>query len=314
MMTVPNVRFTSRRWKNIWIRVVRNKGLYLLVLPLVVYFGVFYYAPLYGLQIAFKNFKPVLGILGSPWVGLKHINKFLNSFSFESLLRNTLTLSVYGLVVNFPLAIMLAIIIHYIPNLKYKKVVQTATYAPYFVSTVVLVGMLFIFFAPESGMVNKVVVWMGGKAKDYVGSADLFPHVYVWSGVWQRVGWNSIIYIAALTSVSPDLHEAATVDGASKLQRIWHVDFPAIIPTAVIMLIMDCGRIMSLGYEKIYLMQTSSNLLTSEVISTYVYKIGLQNAQYSYAAAIGFFNNAINCILLVVVNKIANKLSGSGLW
>ena len=203
-MTAGKISFTSRRFTKLWIRISRNKGLYLLVLPLVIYFAVFYYTPLYGLQIAFKDFKPVLGILGSRWVGLKHINKFLNSFSFESLLRNTLTLSIYGLVVNFPLAIILAIIIHYIPNIKYKKVVQTATYAPYFVSTVVLVGMLFIFFAPESGMVNKLIVSMGGKARDFVGSADLFPHVYVWSGVWQRIGWNSIIYIAALTSVSPD--------------------------------------------------------------------------------------------------------------
>lgn len=299
---------------SLWRRIVRNKGLYLLVLPLVIYFAVFYYAPLYGLQIAFKDFKPVLGITGSPFAGMKHLSKFLNSFSFVSLLRNTLTLSLYGLVVNFPLAILLALIIHYIPNLRFKKIVQTATYAPYFVSTVVLVGMLFIFFAPESGMVNKVIVALGGNASDFVGSASLFPHMYVWSGVWQRIGWNSIIYIAALTAVSPDLHEAATVDGATKLQRILHIDLPAILPTAVIMLILDSGRIMSVGYEKVYLMQTSSNLLTSEIISTYVYKIGLQNAQYSYAAAIGFFNNVVNCVLLLIVNKVANKLSGSGLW
>ena len=299
---------------NLWRQISRNRGLYLLVLPLVIYFGVFYYAPLYGLQIAFKDFKPVLGITGSQWVGLKHLSKFLNSFSFESLLRNTLMLSLYGLVVNFPLAILLALVIHYIPGLRYKKLVQTATYAPYFVSTVVLVGMLFIFFAPESGMVNKLIVALGGTASDFVGSAQLFPHMYVWSGVWQRIGWNSIIYIAALTAVSPDLHEAATVDGASKLQRVWHVDFPAILPTAVIMLILDSGRIMSVGYEKVYLMQTSSNMLTSEIISTYVYKIGLQNAQYSYASAIGFFNNVVNCVLLVIVNRVANRLSGSGLW
>ena len=295
-------------------RIWKNRALYLFILPLMVFLLLFNYMPMYGLQIAFKNYSPAKGIWGSQWVGMKYFDKFLTSYSFWNLLRNTLVLSLYHLITSFPLAIILALIINYIPAYRFKKLVQTATYAPHFVSTVVVVGMLFIFFAPSSGIVNNIIVNLGGTAYDYRGSAASFPHRYVWTGIWQHMGWNSIIYIAALVSVPPELHEAATVDGAGKFKRILHVDIPAILPTAVIMLIMDCGRIMNLGHEKILLMQASSNLSASEVISTYVYKIGLQSAQFSYATAIGLFNNVINCILLVLVNFISNKLSGEGLW
>lgn len=312
-MTTSHTPFKSKKHTymvNIW----KNKALYVFILPLMIYLCVFNYMPMYGLQIAFKNYSPAKGIWGSPWVGMKYFDKFLTSYSFWNLLRNTLILSLYHLITSFPLAILLALIIHYTPTYRFKKLVQTATYAPHFVSTVVVVGMLFIFFAPSSGIVNNIIVKLGGTAYDYRGSAASFPHLYVWTGIWQHMGWNSIIYIAALVSVPPELHEAATVDGAGKFKRIIHVDLPAILPTAVIMLIMDCGRIMNLGHEKILLMQASSNLSASEVISTYVYKIGLQSAQFSYATAIGLFNNIINCILLVLVNFISNRLSGEGLW
>lgn len=300
----------SARWRGIW----RNRALYLFMLPMLVFFAVFYFSPLWGLQIAFRDFKASVGIWQSQWVGLKYFQQFIQSYSFWSLLKNTLTLSLYSLLVNFPLAIFLALVIQYLPGRKLKKLTQVATYAPHFISTVVLTGMLFVFFAPSSGIINNLIVALGGEAIDFMGSAKSFPHLYVWSGVWQNAGWNSIIYIAALTAVSPELHEAAVVDGASKLKRVLYIDLPAILPTAVIMLIMDCGRIMSLGYEKILLMQVSSNLAASEIISTYVYKIGIQGSQFSYSAAIGLFNNLINCALLVLVNRMARKFSDSSLW
>lgn len=305
-----HIRHKQDMWKKIW----QKRGLYLLVLPMLVFFAIFHFSPLWGLQIAFKNYRPVLGIDGSEWVGLKYFDKFIHSYSFGMLMKNTLVLSLYSLLVNFPVAIFLALVIQYIQSKNFRKVTQVATYAPHFISTVVLTGMLFVFFAPSSGIFNNMIVAIGGKAVDFMGSAEAFPHLYVWSGVWQNAGWNSIIYIAALTSVSPELHEAAIVDGATKFQRVLHIDLPSILPTAIIMLIMDCGRIMSLGYEKALLMQTSSNLRASQIISTHVYEIGIAGSQYSYSAAIGLFNNLINCALLILVNRISKKISGSSLW
>lgn len=296
--------------KKIW----RNRALYVFLLPMLIFFAVFYFSPLWGLQIAFKDFKPGLGVMESPWVGLKYIKQFTDSYYFGVLLRNTLTISLYGLVVNFPIAIFMALVIQYIPKLGFKKLTQVATYAPHFISTVVLSGMMFVFLAPSSGIINNLIVALGGEAIDFMGSAKAFPHLYVWSGVWQNAGWNSIIYIAALTSISPELHEAAIVDGASKLQRVRYIDLPSILPTAIIMLIMDCGRIMSVGYEKALLMQTSSNLDTSQIIATYVYEIGIKGSQFSYSAAIGLFNNVINCVLLLLVNRLARRITGSSLW
>jgi putative aldouronate transport system permease protein len=303
-------RKKSKIFKKVW----ENRALYVFLLPMLIFFGVFYFSPLWGLQIAFKDFKPGLGIAESPWVGLKYIRQFIDSYYFGLLLKNTLTISLYGLIVNFPIAILMALVIQYIPRLRFKKLTQVATYAPHFISTVVLSGMLFVFLAPSSGIINNLIVALGGEAIDFMGSARAFPHLYVWSGVWQNAGWNSIIYIAALTGISPELHEAAIVDGASKLQRVRYIDLPSILPTAIIMLIMDCGRVMSIGYEKALLMQTSSNLEASQIISTYVYEIGIKGSQFSYSAAIGLFNNVINCILLLLVNRIARRVTGSSLW
>ena len=300
----------NKTLKKIW----ENRTLYVFLLPMLIFFAVFYFSPLWGLQIAFKDFKPGLGVMASPWVGLKYIKQFVDSYYFWVLLRNTLTLSLYGLAVNFPIAILMALIIQYIPKLKFKKLTQVATYAPHFISKVVLSGMLFVFLAPSSGITPNRSVALGGKAIDFMGSAGAFPHLYVWSGIWQNAGWNSIIYIAALTGISPELHEAAIVDGASKLQRVRYIDLPSILPTAIIMLIMDCGRIMSLGYEKALLMQTSSNLDASQIISTYVYEVGIKGSQFSYSAAIGLFNNIINCVLLLLVNRLARKITGNSLW
>lgn len=297
-----------------WKSINRNGALYLFVLPMLVYFMLFKIIPLYGLQIAFKNFKPVKGIMGSDWVGLKYFIKFVNSLNFWQLMRNTLTLSLYNLLLGFPFAILLALVINYTPYVRLKKLTQTVSYAPHFVSTVVMVGMLNVFLLPGSGVVNVLLGRLGLEPINFLGDAKMFPHVYTWSGLWSHCGYNAILYIAALTSISPELHEAATVDGANKLQRILHIDLPAIAPTAITLLIMNCGNILNVGFEKAYLMQTASNLPSSEIISTYVYKIGLLSTQYSYAAAIGMFNNVINCVILLVVNHIADRVSGSGLW
>lgn len=292
----------------------KNYVLYLFLLPMLVYIAVFNYAPLYGLQIAFKNFVASEGILGSDWVGFAHFEKFFSSPLFGSLLGNTLTLSLYQLLVSFPIPILLALVLHYTPGKYLKRVTQTATYAPYFISTVVLVGMLLVFFDPASGVGTMLLKKLGMANPQLTMDPDAFRHLYVWSGVWQSTGWASVIYIATLAGVSPELHEAAVVDGATKLQRVWHVDFPVLMPTAIILLILNCGSIMNLGFEKVFLMQTSPNLAVSEIISTYVYKIGLQGQQYSYASAIGLFNNAINFIILISVNQIAGRLGETSLW
>ncbi|MBS6860529.1 MAG: sugar ABC transporter permease [Clostridiales bacterium] len=289
--------------------------LYIFLLPAVIMVAIFCYAPMYGVLMAFQNYSPSKGILGSPWVGFEWFERFFNIPRFWQILGNTLTLSVYSLIVGFPIPIILAVLINSVESNRFRRVTQTVTYMPHFISTVVLVGMITVFLSPRSGFLNHMLE-MFGAAEDtyYMGVAEYFPHIYVWSGVWQDMGWNSIIYLAALTGVDQALHEAAQVDGATKLQRIWHIDLPAIIPTMVILLILNVGSIMSVGYEKVFLMQNDLNIMSSEVISTYVYKIGLTQQQFSYSAAIGLFNNVINFILLITVNKISAKLSGSSLW
>lgn len=298
-----------------WKLMKRNWLLYVFLLPAAIYIGTFMYAPMYGLIIAFKDFTASKGIMGSPWVGFKWFETFFKTPRFWQILQNTLTLSIYSLIVGFPLPIILALFINDIGNLKAKKFTQTVTYMPYFISTVVLVGMMSVLFSPRSGVVNTLLASLGGSGDTFfMGESRYFRHMYVWSGVWQNMGWNSIIYIAALTGVSQELHEAAKIDGANKFQRILHVDLPAILPTMVILLIMNCGNILSVGYEKVYLLQNSLNTPVSEVISTYIYKMGLQQQRYSYSTAIGLFNNLINFGVLVTVNKLSKKVSGTGLW
>ncbi len=303
------------KWNKTLKLMKRNWLLYVFLLPAAIYIGTFMYAPMYGLIIAFKDFTASKGIMGSPWVGMKWFETFFSTPRFWQILKNTLTLSIYSLIVGFPLPIILALFINDIGNLKAKKFAQTVTYMPYFISTVVLVGMMSVLFSPRSGVVNALLAHLGGSGDTFfMGESKYFPHMYVWSGVWQSMGWNSIIYIAALTGVSQELHEAAKIDGANKFQRVLHVDLPAILPTMVILLIMNCGNILSVGYEKVYLLQNSLNTPVSEVISTYIYKMGLQQQRYSYSTAIGLFNNVINFVILVIVNKLSKKVSGTGLW
>lgn len=292
----------------------KNWGLYLLAAPTLIYVAIFLYGPMFGIIIAFENYSPTKGFFGSPFVGLKHFKEFFESYNFWSIFNNTLTLSFYNLVANFPIPIIFALLLNQVTSKRFKSLVQTVSYAPFFISVVVLVGMLSVFLSPQSGIVNVFIKLSGGQAIYFLGKPELFQHIYVWSGVWQSTGQAAIIYIAALTTISQDLHEAAMVDGATKLQRIIHIDVPGIMPTAITMLLLNLGRIMSLGFEKAYLMQNTLNKSASEIISTYVYTIGLQNSEFSYATAIGLFNAVINCVLVVFVNYLSRKFTDNSLW
>ena len=312
----PAAELTDKQKKrrSTWKLVKQNYQLYIFLIPAIVFIVLFMYTPLYGLQIAFKNYRPGDGIWGSAWVGIKWFEKFFSTPRCWEIIRNTLTISIYSLVAGFPFPIVLAIILNYVKNLKFKKFAQTITYMPYFISTVVLVAMMSLFFSPSSGFVNTIIQSFGGEPIYFMGISSLFPHMYVWSGIWQSMGYSSIIYIAALSGVSPELHESAVIDGANILQRIWHIDIPTILPTMIILLIMSLGNVMNVGYEKVYLMQNDLIADVSEIISTYVYKIGLVNNQFSFSTAIGLMNNLINFTILVAANKISNKIFGSGLW
>ncbi|MBG9451250.1 sugar ABC transporter permease [Cytobacillus firmus] len=294
-------------------KILSNYQLYLFLLPALIYFIVFHYVPMYGVLIAFKDFVATKGIMGSPWVGFKHFERFFDSYQFWTLIKNTLGLSITQLIVGFPLPIFLALMLNQIRSERYKRFVQTVVYAPHFISVVVLAGMIYVFFS-NNGLINNIILIFGGDPISFMAKPEWFKPLYIASGVWQETGWAAIIYLAALAGVSPELHEAAVMDGANKWQRIFHVDIPAIMPTAVILLILSVGNIMNIGFEKAYLLQTPMNQPAAEIIPTYVYKMGLQQAQYSFAAAVGLFNSVINLILLIAVNKFAKKLSGTGLW
>jgi putative aldouronate transport system permease protein len=254
------------------------------------------------------------GIWGSPWVGMKYFNLFFHNPVFKTLLKNTLFVSLYLLAVGFPVPILLALALNEVKSRRFKRVLQMVTYAPYFISTVVMVSIIMLFLSPKLGLINKILGIVGIGSINFLGNPDMFRSIYVWSDVWQTAGYSAVIYLAALSGVDPSLYEAAKVDGASRIQKIWNVDIPGILPAAVIILILNVGNIMAIGFEKVYLLQNPLNTSTSEIISTYVYKIGLLNANYSFATAVGLFNSRINLILLVMVNTIAKRLSNNSLW
>ena len=288
--------------------------LYLFLLPTIIYFLLFRFYPLYGLQLAFKNYRVVDGIAGSPWVGPDNFRRFFSTADFGKLMWNTLSVSVFTLVFSFPLPIILALLLNQLPSLKYKKTVQTTVYAPHFISTVVMVGMIFLFTSPSSGLINKIIEALGGKAIHFTAEPGWFVPIYVISEIWQSTGWGSILYLAALAGVNPELHEAALVDGANKFQRVWHIDIPGILPTIVIMMILNAGKIMNVGFEKAYLMQTSLNIRASEIIATYVYKRGVLKSQISFSTAVGLFDSVVNMILVVTVNWISRRVTDSSLF
>ncbi|WP_373429997.1 ABC transporter permease [Paenibacillus sp. GD4] len=290
--------------------------LYVLIALPVIYIFLFKYIPMYGAQIAFKNYVVTKGIWGSDWVGFRHFIRFFHSYEFWRLMQNTLVLSFYSLLAGFPFPIILALSLNYVKNRLFKKSVQMITYAPHFISVVVMVGIILELLDPRNGIVNMILKALGFEAINFMGVPEYFKSIYVWSGIWQSVGFSCIIYLAALSSIDPALHETAVVDGASKLRRMWHIDLPGIMPIAIIMLIMNTGHVLDVGFEKVLLMQNPLNLRTSEVIDTYVYKVGLasQAMNYSYSSAIGLFKSVINLILLILVNKIAQKTKQNSLW
>lgn len=309
-----NANAAAVKKKPLSTRIWNSRQYYLLLLPAVLYVAIFSYGPMYGAQIAFKNFMGSLGIWGSKWVGFKHFIDFFQGFNFWNLIENTFVLSIYTLLVTFPIPIILALILNEVKSNKLKRFTQTVLYAPHFISTVVLVGMISVFFAKQTGIVNNIMDMIGLQRYYFMGEPGAFRHLYVWSGVWQNSGWSAIIYIAALSSVDPSLHEAATVDGATRLQRIRYINIPCIMPTIIIMLIMAVGNIASLGYEKVYLLQNDLNVEVSEIISTYVYKRGIIKANYSFSTAVGLFNNVINIIMIFLANTVSKKVSETSLF
>ncbi len=301
----------------LWKQIRERWQIYLLLLIPVAYIVIFAYIPMGGLLIAFKKYDFSLGIFGSPWVGLDNFKKFFQSYKFILVLKNTLTISLYGLIISFPLPIIFALMLNAMPLPRYKKAIQTVTYIPHFISTVVMVGLIFQLLSNRTGLYGNLYTLLTGQiGPDILAEGTNFKHIYVWSGVWQGTGYSAIIYIAALAGVDPSLHEAALIDGASRFQRVLYVDVPCILPTASIMLILAVGNIMSVGFEKVLLMQNSLNMNYSEIISTYVYKIGLASAinDFSYSTAISMFNSIINFIMLLIANWGSKKLSGSGLF
>lgn len=299
-----------------WKRISRNWGLYLLLLPALVLLILFAYKPMYGVVIAFKNYKNSLGILGSPWADplFKNFQRFFNSYQCGATIRNTLRLSLYSLAVGFPIPIILALMINQITAMRFRRTFQTILYLPHFISTVVMVGLLLIWLSPSSGLVGAFYRLLGKDAPNVMTSASGFPSIYVWSDVWQHSGWDSIVFLAALSSIDPTLYEAATVDGATRWQKMRYIDLPLLMATACIMLILRAGNLMNVGFEKVFLMQNDLNMSTSEIIATYVYKMGLRNSQYAVSTAVNLFNNLINFGLLLLVNCITRKLGETSLW
>jgi putative aldouronate transport system permease protein len=291
--------------------------LYLFLLVPIVYMLIFCYYPMAGIQIAFKKFNLTQGVWGSPWVGLRQFARFFYIPNLRSILFNTVFLAFYGILAGMPMPILLALVLNAFPHRRYRKLIQSVSYMPHFISTTVIVGMLMQLFNPRVGAVGVLYSLLFGKMMpDPFGQAALFPHFYTWSGIWQGVGWGSIIYIAALSAVDPELHESAEMDGASRFQRVIHLDFPCILPTVVIMMILSAGSLLNVGFDKVFLMQNRLNISRSEVISTYVYKVGLVNdgGDFSFSTAVDILNSAVNFTLLSLVNFIAKKVSGTSLW
>lgn len=302
----------SKRLKK---QLQKNWILYLMVLPIVIYFINFNYRPIYGVLIAFKDFNPKLGILKSPWAGFGNFTRFFSLYNFWRLVGNTFTLSLYSTLVCFPLTIVFALSLHYLTNHKLKKVVQMASYAPHFISTVVLCGMIALFTDKDAGVINIILNRVFGmEPVEFLTVPEYFKHIYVWSGLWKGIGFGAIIYISALAGVDPEMHEAAIMDGATKVQRMIHIDIPSIKPTIIMLLILDLGDSASVGFEKAFLLQNALNMSTSEIIATYTYRVGLIGAQYEYSAAVGLVNTVVNLIFLITANTICKIVTKESLF
>lgn len=305
-MKTKKKKLISQMWKC--------RQYYLMILPAILCVLIFSYGPMYGLQVAFRDYKIVLGMSGSKWIGFTHFEDLFSGYYFPILIRNTLLISIYSLLVGFPFPIIVALILHELGNGKFKRVTQTILYAPHFLSTVVLVGIINTLFAYSTGVINAILNMIGLESVYFLTQPGIFRHLYVWSGVWQGMGWNAIIYLAALAGVDPSLYEAADIDGATRMQKIININIPTIAPTIIIMLILQVGSIANVGYEKIFLLQNELNAEASEVISTYVYRRGLIDQNYGFSTAVGLFNNVVNIILLMIANAISRKFSETSLF
>jgi len=315
-MNIKRTGFISQKstgMTSTWKALIKGKYVYMMLFPVVLFYIIYHYFPMYGLLNAFKNYKPMLGIMGSPWVGFTNFMDFFSSFYFWRIIRNTVILSFYNLLFCFPAPIVLALLLNEVRKRSFKRVVQTISYLPHFVSLVVVIGILIDFFS-LNGLVNVIVVALGGERVQYLAEASMFRPLYIGSAIWQQTGWKSIVFLAALASVSPQLYEAAIVDGAGRWKQLVHVTLPSIAPTIIIMLILGMGRIMNLGIDKILLMQNPLNMETSDVIATYVYRRGLIEFDFSYSTAVGLFNSAINFLFLVSINKLSRHVSETSLW
>ncbi|CCZ35447.1 putative uncharacterized protein [Firmicutes bacterium CAG:646] len=310
MKNQPSVCKNRAKKKSIW----KSWRLYLMCLPAVIYFLVFAYKPMYGIIIAFKDYSMRLGIMGSPWIGFENFERLFSSYWFPIILKNTLTLSILTLILGFPIPIILALVLNEVKNSRLRKGFQTISYAPHFISTVVLCGMLTLFLSPSSGVINKIIIMLGGESINFLQEPEMFKWVYVLSGVWQEMGWGSIIYFATLSGVDRALLEAADIDGATRLQKIWYINLPVLVPTILILLILNCGSLLSVGYEKVFLLQNATNLSASEVISTFVYKSGLEKADFSFGAAADLFNSVVNTIVLLTANMISKRTTKTSLF
>lgn len=292
----------------------RTVILYLFLCPAIVYYILLHYLPMYGSLIAFQDFNPFRGFGASKWVGLKHFESFFDSIYFFRLVRNTFLIGVYSILFAFPLPILFALLINEVRHAKFRAVVQSVSYIPHFISTVVVVGLIVSFLSPSTGVVNAFLSMVGLEKIDFLRSPEWFRTIYISSGVWQTLGWSSIIYFAALTGISPSLYEAAEMDGASRWQRVIHISLPGILPTIVTILLLDLGRVMDVGFEKVFLLYNPSTYETADVLSTYTYRAGLIDQQYSFAAAVGLFNSLITLVLILVFNYLAKRFTSYSLW
>lgn len=308
-MNIKKETFSERAKKD-W---RRNHSLYILVIPVLIFYFIFHYKPMYGAIIAFKDYTPTLGVTGSPWVGLDHFIRFFTGPYFGRLLRNTLLISIYNLIFGFPAPIILALLLNEVRAKKFKSLAQTITYLPHFISLVVVTGMI-TNFCMTSGLFNDIIEFFGGKRSPLLQNPSLYRPIYVASSIWQEIGWGSIIYLSALSGVDSQLYEAASIDGAGKWKQLIHVTMPAIMPTIIIMLILKMGSLMSLGYEKTILLYNPSTYETADVISSYIYRVGMLEQNWSYSTAIGLFNSVVNCLLLLITNKISKRCSDTSLW
>jgi putative aldouronate transport system permease protein len=304
---------SAKTGKRKW-HIKSNLDLLLFCLPGILVVFIYHYIPLYGVVIAFKKYTARRGIFGSQWVGMANFERFFRSAYAGTIIWNTIVLSAYSIVTSFPIAMLLALTLNAFRHQKYRRTIQAVTYAPFFISTVVMCGMITLFLSPRVGVINTIIRSLGGDAINFMGKAAYWRHIYVWTGVWQRMGWNSIIYFAALSGVSPDYHEAAIVDGATKFQRVRHIDIPFLIPVATILLILNFGEFFNVAFDKAFALQNDLNKSVSQIISTYVYQLGLIDNDASFSTAVGLFNSAVNAALLITVNWGANKISGNSLF